>query len=204
MILQKLARFFSFDIGIDLGTANSLVYVKDKGIVLSEPSVVALDKTTKQVLAVGDDAKSMLGRCPVNIEAIRPMQDGIVADPDITEQMLRYFVTKARNFVSPRRRLVKPRVLTAFRSRPISRPQCGHLCLLSDNSLSTMLPHTEHIWDVYAGSTSTALVPASAALYLSVFRRCPQPASLYDFLIPLPRLLSSRALIFSLSNAMIL
>lgn len=116
MILQKLARFFSFDIGIDLGTANSLVYVKDKGIVFSEPSVVALDKTTKQVLAVGDDAKSMLGRCPVNIEAIRPMQDGIVADPDITEQMLRYFVTKARNFVSPRRRLVKPRVLIAVPS----------------------------------------------------------------------------------------
>ena len=113
MILQKLARFFSLDIGIDLGTANSLVYVKDKGIVLNEPSVVAINELTGKVIAVGDDAKKMLGRCPVNIKAIRPMKAGVIADFEVTEEMLRYFIGKAKMFVLPRHRLVKPRVLIA-------------------------------------------------------------------------------------------
>ncbi len=113
MIHQRLAKFFSFDIGIDLGTANSLVYIRDKGVVLNEPSVVGLDKTTGAVIAVGSDAKLMLGRTPVNLEAIRPMRDGIVADPDITEQMLRYFIAKAKTCVSPRQKLIAPRVLIA-------------------------------------------------------------------------------------------
>ena len=113
MLHQKLARFFSSDIGIDLGTANCLVYIRDKGIVLSEPSVVAVNKLTHEVLAVGDDAKRMLGRCPVNIEAIRPMKAGVIADFEITEHMLRYFIGKAKMLVPPRRRLVKPRVLVA-------------------------------------------------------------------------------------------
>lgn len=116
MIHQKLARFFSSDIGIDLGTANCLVYVRDKGIVLSEPSVVAINRQTKEVLAVGSEAYQMLGRCPVNIQAIRPMKAGVIAAFDITEQMLRYFIRKAKMFVPPRRRLVKPRVLIAVPS----------------------------------------------------------------------------------------
>lgn len=116
MIHQKLARFFSSDIGIDLGTANCLVYVKDKGIVLDEPSVVAIDTMTEKVIAVGEEAKRMLGRNPVNINVIRPMKAGVIADFEITEEMLRYFISKAKMFIMPRRRLVKPRVLIAVPS----------------------------------------------------------------------------------------
>jgi rod shape-determining protein MreB len=83
------------DIGIDLGTANTLVHVKGKGIVVREPSVVAIDKETKNVLAVGDAAKEMLGRTPGNIIAIRPMKDGVIADYDITQKMIKYFIQKA-------------------------------------------------------------------------------------------------------------
>src|SRR6202049_1724692 len=85
---------FSNDIGIDLGTANTLVYVKDKGIVLREPSVVALDTVTRKVRAVGAEAKRMLGRTPGNITAIRPMKDGVIADFTVTEQMLKQFIKK--------------------------------------------------------------------------------------------------------------
>ncbi len=96
---------FSNDIGIDLGTANTLVYVKDHGIVLREPSVVAVQVGTNHVLAVGDEAKRMLGRTPGNIVAIRPLKDGVIADFEITEAMLKHFITK----VHPRRSLFKPR-----------------------------------------------------------------------------------------------
>lgn len=113
MLYQKFARFFSSDIGIDLGTANCLVFIRDKGIVLSEPSVVAITEGTKEVLAVGGDAKRMLGRTPGNIRAVRPMKDGVIADFDITEEMLRYFIQKARQKVPARRRFLAPRVLIA-------------------------------------------------------------------------------------------
>jgi len=116
MFYQKLARFFSSDIGIDLGTANCLVFVRDKGIVLNEPSVVAITESTREVLAVGDDAKRMLGRTPGNIKAVRPMKDGVIADFDITEEMLRYFIQKARMKVGGRRRFLSPRVLIAVPS----------------------------------------------------------------------------------------
>ncbi len=106
-----IKSYFSNDIGIDLGTANSLVYVRDRGIVLREPSVVAVQTGTKNVLAVGTEAKRMLGRTPVNIQAIRPMKDGVIADFDITEQMLRYFITKVHN-----RKLTQPRVVVAVPS----------------------------------------------------------------------------------------
>ncbi len=92
--------------GIDLGTANTLVYVKGQGIVLSEPSVVAIKEPSKEVRAVGIEAKNMIGRTPGNIVAIRPMKDGVIADFDITEKMLRHFIMKVHN----RRRLVTPRV----------------------------------------------------------------------------------------------
>jgi len=87
--------FFAKDIGIDLGTANTLVHVKGKGIVIREPSVVAINKSTKTILAVGDDAKSMIGRTPGDIVAIRPMKDGVIADFDITQSMLKYFIKRA-------------------------------------------------------------------------------------------------------------
>ena len=104
---------FSNDIGIDLGTANTLVYVKDRGIVVREPSVVAVQQGTNRVLAVGDDAKRMLGRTPGNIVAIRPMKAGVIADFEVTEAMLRYFIMKSHN----RRKLgVHPRIVIAVPS----------------------------------------------------------------------------------------
>lgn len=103
---------FSNDMGIDLGTASTLVYVKGQGIVLCEPSVVAIEKGTNHVLAVGEEAKRMLGRTPGSIIAIRPMKDGVIADFEITEQMLRYFINKVHN----RRVLVRPRMVIAIPS----------------------------------------------------------------------------------------
>jgi len=103
---------FSNDIGIDLGTANTLVYVKDRGIVLREPSVVAIQAGTKRILAVGEEAKRMLGRTPGNIVAIRPMKAGVIADFEITEAMLRYFIKKVHN----RRKMVRPRIIIAVPS----------------------------------------------------------------------------------------
>src|SRR5713101_2055367 len=100
------------DIGIDLGTANTLVYVKDKGIVLREPSVVAVQSGTNKVLAVGNEAKRMLGRTPSNIVALRPLKDGVIADFEVTEAMLRHFISKAQN----RRVRARPRVLIAVPS----------------------------------------------------------------------------------------
>jgi len=103
---------FSNDIGIDLGTANTLVYVRDKGIVLREPSVVAINNETREVVAVGDEAKKMLGRTPISITALRPMKDGVIADFEITEAMLRYFIQKVNHSV----RFVPPRVVVAVPS----------------------------------------------------------------------------------------
>ena len=110
MLLDPILGLFSNDLAIDLGTANTLVYVKGRGIVLSEPSVVAVRKDGKganKVLAVGTEAKMMLGRTPGNIVAIRPMKDGVIADFEITEAMLRHFITKVHN----RRALVRPRII---------------------------------------------------------------------------------------------
>ena len=110
MILNQIMGWFSNDLAIDLGTANTLVYVKGKGIVLSEPSVVALRKNGRnrsRVLAVGREAKMMLGRTPGNIVAIRPMNDGVIADFEITESMLRHFIQKVHN----RRSLIRPRII---------------------------------------------------------------------------------------------
>ena len=103
---QRLMGLFSSDMAIDLGTANTLVYVKGKGIVLNEPSVVAIEEVRgkKQVLAVGNEAKQMLGRTPGNIQAIRPLRDGVIADFEIAEEMIKYFIRKVHNrrsFASP-------------------------------------------------------------------------------------------------------
>ena len=110
MFLDHIMGWFSNDLAIDLGTANTLVYVKGKGIVLSEPSVVAVRKNGRdrsRVLAVGREAKMMLGRTPGNIAAIRPMKDGVIADFEITESMLRHFIRKVHN----RRSLIRPRII---------------------------------------------------------------------------------------------
>src|SRR5690242_1902712 len=110
MIFDWLHGLFSNDLAIDLGTANTLIYVKGKGIVSCEPSVVAVQRDARggnKVLAVGREAKEMLGRTPGNIRAVRPLRDGVIADFEITEAMLRYFITRAHN----RRTLVKPRII---------------------------------------------------------------------------------------------
>jgi rod shape-determining protein MreB len=110
MIFDWVAGLFSNDLAIDLGTANTLVYAKGQGIVMNEPSVVAINKNmtgAKRILAVGKEAKEMLGRTPGDIVAIRPLKDGVIADFEITAAMIRYFVEKAHN----RRTMVKPRVI---------------------------------------------------------------------------------------------
>ena len=108
-MIDAIIGKFSHDIGIDLGTANTLVYVRGKGIVINEPSVVAINKKNKQILAIGDEAKRMVGKTPANIVATRPLVDGVVSDFEITEQMLRYFIDKVHreSFVLfPRPRVV--------------------------------------------------------------------------------------------------
>ena len=115
MFLDPILGWFSNDLAIDLGTANTLVYVKGKGIVLSEPSVVAVrkhDRDRSRVLAVGREAKMMLGRTPGNIVAIRPMKDGVIADFEITEAMLRHFIRKVHN----RGSLIRPRIIVCVPS----------------------------------------------------------------------------------------
>src|SRR5213594_1386916 len=111
-MFERALNYFSTDIGIDLGTANTLVYVRDRGIVLREPSVVAIQAGTSHVLAVGEEAKRMLGRTPGTIQAIRPMKDGVIADFEITEAMLRYFIAR----VHDRKRLMRPRIVIAVPS----------------------------------------------------------------------------------------
>ena len=106
-------RWFSKDLAIDLGTANTLIYVKGEGIVLNEPSVVAINRETKKIMGVGLEAKRMLGRTPDGVIAVRPMKDGVIADFDVTEKMLRYFLTLIiENHVFK----VKPRVIVCVPS----------------------------------------------------------------------------------------
>ena len=105
---KKNMMFNAKDMGIDLGTANTLVYMREKGIIVNEPSVVAINTDTREVLAVGNEAKDMIGRTPGNIVAIRPMKDGVIADFDVTQAMLRYFINKAyvRSLFGPKPRIV--------------------------------------------------------------------------------------------------
>src|SRR4030042_1492912 len=115
---------FSNDMGIDLGTATTLVFVKGEGVVLCEPSVVAIERGTSNVLAVGEEAKRMLGKTPGSISAIRPMKDGVIADFDITEAMLRYFIRKAHKRrslfrFSPRGVFAGPPGITAVEKRAV-------------------------------------------------------------------------------------
>ena len=109
-LLNKISEYFSHDIAIDLGTANTLVFAKGRGIILNEPSVVAVQKNARggqnRVLAVGKEAKEMLGRTPGSIVAIRPIKDGVIADFEVTQSMLKYFIAKStgakKSFIRPR------------------------------------------------------------------------------------------------------
>src|SRR2546423_2781063 len=112
MPLDRAFQFMGRDMAVDLGTANTLVYVRGRGTVLNEPSVVAINTKTGAILAVGSEAKRMIGRTPAHIVAIRPLKDGVIADFDVTEKMLRYFIQK----VHRRRFLAKPRVVVCVPS----------------------------------------------------------------------------------------
>ncbi|MCL5775335.1 MAG: rod shape-determining protein [Patescibacteria group bacterium] len=114
MIFDRFYQKFSKDIGIDLGTANTLVYVKGKGIVINEPSVVAVNQRTKQILAIGSEARTMVGRTPPHIVATRPLVDGVISDFEVTEAMLRYFIDKVHSQVYPFLR--RPRVVIGIPS----------------------------------------------------------------------------------------
>lgn len=110
-MLNKLFGLFSHDIGIDLGTANTLVYVRGKGILIREPSVVTIHAKTKEVLAVGSDAKRMLGKTPKTIKAIRPLRDGVISDFYVTEKMLEYFIKQVHSMPSKMPKIPRPRVV---------------------------------------------------------------------------------------------
>lgn len=112
-MLSKIKKLFSNDIGIDLGTANTLVYLKDHGIVINEPSVVAVNQKTGQIVAVGADAKQMLGRTPGHIKAVRPLVDGVISDFEVTEEMLSYLIRKAESFS---KKFLRPRVVIGIPS----------------------------------------------------------------------------------------
>jgi rod shape-determining protein MreB and related proteins len=187
MIFDWLYGLFSSDLAIDLGTANTLVYVKGKGIVACEPSVVAVQKDGRggrRVLAVGKDAKEMLGRTPGNIQAIRPMRDGVIADFEITEAMLRYFIAKAHN----RRTMVKPRVIvcvpfgiTEVEKRAVreSAESAGarEVYLIEEPMAAAIgagLPITEPsgnmIVDIGGGTTEVAIISLAGIVYSKSIR----------------------------------
>jgi rod shape-determining protein MreB and related proteins len=173
MIFDKILNLFSNDIGIDLGTANTLVHVKGKGIVLSEPSVVAVKTETREVLAVGEEAKRMLGRTPSNIEAIRPMRDGVIADFDTVEKMIRYFIKKVhdnkRPFINPRMVIGIPSGITEVERRAVkeSAEQAGaREIYLIEESLAAAIganipinePAGNMVVDVGGGTTEVSVI----------------------------------------------
>jgi rod shape-determining protein MreB len=187
LITRKISNFlgtFSSDIGIDLGTATTLVYVRGEGIVLCEPSVVAIYKNTGQVLAVGEEAKRMLGKTPGSIVAIRPMKDGVIADFDITEEMLRYFIKK----VHPRKVLIRPRIVVAIPSGitevekravkdsasragareviPVEEPIAGAIGV----GLPIAEPQGSMIIDIGGGTTEIAVISLGGIVYARSIR----------------------------------
>ncbi len=178
-LFSRLFGFASNDIGIDLGTANTLVYVKDQGIVLREPSVVAVKTNTNEVVAVGDDAKRMLGRTPGNITAIRPLKDGVIADFKITEAMLRHFIRKVRNgrtWGSPRVVIAVPSGITEVEKRAVkeSAEQAGakEVFLIEEPMAAAIgvgLPVQEAagnmIVDIGGGTTEVAIISLSGIVY---------------------------------------
>jgi rod shape-determining protein MreB len=179
MFINSLLGMFSNDLGIDLGTASTLVYAKGRGIVCNEPSVVAIDKSTKRVLAVGMEAKRMLGRTPGDIVAIRPMKDGVIADFDATEQMLRYFIQKVHNrktFLRPRIIIGVPSGITQVEQRAVrdSAEQAGarEVYLIEEPMAAAIgagLPITEPsgnmVVDIGGGTTDVAVISLAGIVY---------------------------------------
>jgi rod shape-determining protein MreB len=179
MKFRSLFSMFSNDLAIDLGTANTVVYAKNKGIVLNEPSIVAINKITNRVEAVGREAKEMLGRTPGNIVAIRPMKDGVIADFDTTEQMLKYFIKKAHNrdyLISPRVVIGVPSEITQVEKRAVKesalRAKVSEVYLVEEAMAAAIgagLPITEPsgnmIIDIGGGTTDIAVISLSGIVY---------------------------------------
>ena len=180
-MFSKLFGFMSADMAIDLGTANTLVYVRDQGIVLNEPSVVAITTVggKKQVLAVGNEAKQMLGRTPGNITAIRPLRDGVIADFEVTEAMIKHFIRKVHNrrsFVSPKMIICVPSGSTAVEQRAIieSAESAGasQVALIEEPMAAAIgagLPVTEAtgsmVVDIGGGTTEVAVISLGGIVY---------------------------------------
>jgi len=184
MIFNKLLNMFSNDLAVDLGTANTLIYVKGKGIVCSEPSVVAINNETKEILAVGSEAKSMLGRTPANIVAIRPMRDGVISNFEVTEKMLRYFIAKVNNkksFVRPRIIVAVPSGVTQVEKRAVkdSAIQAGArevyiveepMAAAIGSGLPIQEPSGNMIVDIGGGTTEVAVISLSGIVYANSVR----------------------------------
>jgi rod shape-determining protein MreB len=178
-MFQKLQSFFSTDIGIDLGTANTLVFRRDEGIILREPSVVAVEASTRKVLAVGNEAKRMLGRTPGNIIAIRPLKDGVIADFEITEAMLSYLFEKARCnrvFGRPRVVVAVPSGITSVEKRAVresaARAGAREVYLIEEPMAAAIgagLPIQEAaanlIIDIGGGTTEVAVISLAGIVF---------------------------------------
>jgi rod shape-determining protein MreB len=179
MSFRTLFSVFSSDLAIDLGTANTLVYAKGKGIVVNEPSIVAINKVTGEVEAVGKEAKEMLGRTPGNIVAIRPMKDGVIADFKVTEKMLNYFIQKAHNrkmLVHPRIVIGVPSEITQVEKRAVMdsayRAKASEVYLVEQAMVAAIgagLPITEPsgnmVVDIGGGTTDIAVISLSGIVY---------------------------------------
>jgi len=180
-MFKKLRGYFSNDLSIDLGTANTLVYVKGRGVVLNEPSVVAIVMIggRKQVLAVGDEAKQMLGKTPGNIEAIRPMREGVIADFEVAEEMIKHFIRKVHNrkgFVNPKVIVCVPSGATAVERRAIN-DSClnagGRRVGLIDEPMAAAIgaglpihePTGSMVVDIGGGTTEVAVLSLSGIVY---------------------------------------
>ncbi len=184
MVLTSILGLFSNDLAIDLGTANTLVYVKGKGIALREPSVVTVQKDSKNVLAVGSEAKAMVGRTPENIMAIRPMKDGVIANFEITEAMLRYFIQKVHNrktFVRPRMVICVPSGITQVERRAVrdSAENAGarEVYLIEEPMAAAIgvgLPVEEPggsmVVDIGGGTTEVAVISLAGIVYAQSVR----------------------------------
>ncbi len=184
MVLTSILGLFSNDLAIDLGTANTLVYVKGKGIALREPSVVTVLKDSKRVLAVGSEAKAMVGRTPENIMAIRPMKDGVIANFEITEAMLRYFIQKVHNrktFVRPRMVICVPSGITQVERRAVrdSAENAGarEVYLIEEPMAAAIgvgLPVEEPggnmVVDIGGGTTEVAVISLAGIVYAQSVR----------------------------------
>ncbi|HJX01520.1 MAG TPA: rod shape-determining protein, partial [Terriglobales bacterium] len=177
--LRSLFSIFSSDLAIDLGTANTLVYARGKGIVVNEPSIVAINKNTGEVEAVGKEAKEMLGRTPGNIVAIKPMKDGVIADFKVTEKMLNYFIQKAHNrkmLVHPRIVIGVPSEITQVEKRAVMdsayRAKASEVHLVEQAMVAAIgagLPITEPsgnmVVDIGGGTTDIAVISLSGIVY---------------------------------------